>query len=90
MYVVVGTIFLVLLLIRFGLRLAGFRLKPWLPKSGRNRYYADLVLSAVVLLLIALPLGFHPSYGMALVIVLMATIIAMGLESRRAGGKASK
>jgi hypothetical protein len=83
MYLIAAAIFLVVLAVRLVARLAGYPLRPWLPQSGYRRYYADLVMTALVLLFVALLLGFHPSYGMAFGIVILASVTAMGLEARR-------
>jgi hypothetical protein len=68
----------------------GFRLKPWLPQSGRGRYFADVVIAAPILLCIAIVAGFSPSFGMALVIAILAGLIAMGLETMRNNKAARK
>jgi hypothetical protein len=85
MYVIVGVIFIVVLLVRLGARLMGFRLKPWLPQAGRGRYFADIVITAPILLCVAIVAGFTPSFGMALIIAILAGLIAMGLETMRKG-----
>jgi hypothetical protein len=85
MYLIAIAILLVLLIIRFGLRLAGFRMKPWLPQSGRARYRIDLAITALFLVLIAWLLGVHPSFGMALVIAVVASVVVAGLEAMRKG-----
>jgi len=61
----------------------GFQLRPWLPQSGRGRYFADVVITAPILLCLAIVVGFSPSFGMALAIAVLAGLIAMGLEAMR-------
>jgi hypothetical protein len=89
MYLVAVAILVLLLVIRFGLRLAGFRLKPWLPQSGRGRYRIDLAITALILLVLARLAGIAPSIGMALIIAVAASVIVAGLEAMRQG-KATK
>ena len=83
MYVIVGVVFLVVVLVRFAAKLMGFQLRPWLPQSGRRRYFADVVITAPILLCLAIIAGFSPSFGTALAIAIMAGLIAMGLEAMR-------
>jgi hypothetical protein len=85
MYLIATVILLILLIIRFGLRLAGFQLKPWLPQSGRARYRIDLAITALGLVFIAWLLGIRPSFGMALVIAVVASAVVAGLEAMRKG-----
>jgi hypothetical protein len=61
----------------------GFRLRPWLPQTGRGRYFADVVIVAPILLCLAIVAGFSSSFGMALTIAVLAGLIAMGLETLR-------
>lgn len=84
LYLILGTVLIAVLLVRFGLTLAGFKLRPWLPQSGRRRFYIDMALSALVLVFGAVLLGIHRSFGLALVIALLAGGIATALEAIRA------
>ena len=68
----------------------GFQLRPWLPQSGRGRYFADVVITAPILLCLAIVVGLRPSFGMALVITVLAGFIAMGLEAMRKSKTARK
>jgi hypothetical protein len=90
MYLIVGIVFIVVLLVRSAATLMGFRLTPWLPASGRGRYFADVVIAAPILLCLAIVAGFSPSFGLALIIAVLAGLIAMGLETMRKGRTARK
>ena len=90
MYLIVGVILIAVVLVRLGARLMGFQLRPWLPQSGRGRYFADVAITAPILLCLAIAVGFAPSFGMALAIAVLAGLIAMGLEAMRKSKAARK
>ena len=90
MYLIVGVILIAVILVRFGARLMGFQLRPWLPQSGRGRYFSDVAITAPILLCLAIVVGFTPSLGMALAIAVLAGLIAMGLEAMRKSKAARK
>ncbi len=83
MYVIVGVILIVVILVRSGARLMGFQLRPWLPQSGRGRYFADVAISAAIFLSLAVVLGIPASFRVALALAILAGLIASGLEAMR-------
>ncbi|MEI9986915.1 MAG: hypothetical protein WDN69_29400, partial [Aliidongia sp.] len=83
MLLIIGAIFVVLVVFRFGLTLLGFKVKPILPARGRSRYYADLAIIAMLLLMAAILAGLPRSFGTALAIVVIATLVATVLDMRR-------
>jgi hypothetical protein len=83
MLLILAFIFIAVALTRFGLRLAGFKLRPWLPETGRWRFRIDAAIAGLVLLGLAIGIGVHPSFVMALTIAILAGIVAGGLEAMR-------
>jgi hypothetical protein len=83
MYVIVGIVLIGVMLARLVARLLGFKLKPWLPQSGRRRYFADVAISAALLLFLAIVLGIPASHRMAFGIAILAGLIGAALDAMR-------
>jgi len=83
MYLIVTLLVVVLILVRFVLRLAGVKLRPWLPATGRWRYRFDAGIAGLILLGLAIGVGMRPSFLMAVAIAVLAVFIAAGLEAAR-------
>ena len=89
MYVIFGAGLILIILVRGVFGMLGFRLKPWLPPSGRRRYYADLLITATLLLCGAIFVGLPKSFFVAFCLVILSSLIAMILEARRNRQRAS-
>ena len=83
MTLIFGLLLIAVMVVRFLLRLAGFRLRPWLPASGQYRFYADALIAALILLAVAIGWGFPRSFGMTLSIAILCIAIAAVLEWMR-------
>ena len=83
MTLVFGIFLIVTVTARFGLRLLGVPLRPWLSPSGWPRYYADVLITAINLLTVAYLSGVKPSLRIAVVIALLSAAIGVALENLR-------
>ncbi|HEY3145610.1 MAG TPA: hypothetical protein VGJ75_04630 [Dongiaceae bacterium] len=83
MFLIVTVIVLAIIVVRFLLRLAGVKLRPWLPETGRWRYRIDAAIAGLILLCFAIGIGMRPSFPMALAIAVLAVLIAGGLQAAR-------
>jgi hypothetical protein len=82
-YLIFGLGLILLIAVRGIAGLLGFRLKPWLPPSGRRRYYADLLITATLLLCGAVLVGLQKSFFLAFCLVILSSLIATILETMR-------
>ncbi len=83
MSLIFGLSLIAIILVRALLRLAGFRLRPWLPPYGWNRFYADTLIFALILLSIGMSVGLPRTLGMTIVLAGVAAVIAGVLDSQR-------
>jgi hypothetical protein len=83
MFLIVALVVAAVVLVRFVLRLAGVKLRPWLPERGRWRYRIDAAIAGLILLGLAIGVGMRPSFLMALAIAVLAGVIAGGLDAMR-------